>query len=114
MRSTRLLPATAMLLLSAPLAGCGHTVIQAGASPCSALLPSEWLDGVPPAALPDSAKLADGHDDARPWQKGFIEQTGQLEAANGRYADAVGIVARCEARDAAALKRAQPRVLGLF
>jgi hypothetical protein len=69
---------------------------------------------VPPVDLPESAKLADGHDDARPWQAGFVGQTGQLEAANGRYADAVGIVSRCEARDAAAVKKAKPKLLGTF
>lgn len=67
-----------------------------------------------PAALPESARLPDGHDDARPWQSGFIEQTGQLEVANGRYTDAIGIVSRCEARDAAAVRKARPKVLGIF
>ena len=77
-------------------------------------MPSEWLNGVPPADLPQSAKLPNGDDDARPWQQGFVEQTGQLEIANGRYSDAVGIVGRCEARDAAAVKKARPKVLGIF
>lgn len=89
-------------------------MVQSNASSCSALLPSEWLAGVDPAALPVPGKLADGHDDARPWQLGFVQQTGQLEIANGRYADAIGIVQRCEARDAEAVKRARRRVLGLF
>ncbi len=120
MRSTKGLAATAMMLLSVPLAGCVHTVIQSSASPCSDLLPSSWLDQktgqgtVAPAALPDSVKLPDGHDDARPWQKGFIEQTGQLETSNDRYGAAVGIVGRCEKRDAAAVKKARPKVLGIF
>ncbi|WP_164513683.1 hypothetical protein [Sphingomonas koreensis] len=39
-------------------------------------------------------------------------QTAQLDKANGRTADAIGIVERCEARDAEALKRARPKVLG--
>ena len=114
MKSRKLPLATAMLLLTVPLAGCARTVIQANASPCSALLPSEWLNGVPPADMPESAKLDDGHDDARPWQAGFVAQTGQLEIANDRYGAAVGIVSRCEARDAAAVKRARPRFLGIF
>lgn len=41
-------------------------------------------------------------------------QTGQLDKANDRYRAAVGIVSRCEARDAAAVKAARPRFLGLF
>jgi hypothetical protein len=77
-------------------------------------LPNSWLNGVPPADMPTGAKLPDGHDEARPWQSGFVEQTGQLEVANGRYADAVGIVSRCEVRDAAAVKKARPKLLGIF
>src|SRR5882757_4337838 len=114
MRFTRRLAATAMTLPIVPLAGCAPIVIQASASPCSALLPTNWVAGVPPVDLPASAKLADGHDDARPWQAGFVGQTGQLEIANGRYADAVGIVSRCEVRDAAAVRKARPKFLGIF
>lgn len=114
MRSPRHLAAIATMLPTALLAGCAHTVIQANASPCSALLPSSWLNGVPPTALPESAKLPDGHDDARPWQSGFVEQTGQLEVANGRYTDAVGIVGRCEARDATSIRNTSPKRLIVF
>ena len=114
MRSIRRLAGTATMLPVALLAGCAHTVIQANASPCSALLPTSWLNGVQPTAMPDSAKLPDGHDDARPWQSGFVEQTGQLEVANDRYGAAMGIVSRCEARDAAAVKKARPNLLDIF
>lgn len=114
MRSIRHLAVTATMLPIALLAGCAHTVIQANASPCSALLPTSWLNGVQTAALPDSAKLPDGHDDARPWQSGFVEQTGQLEVANDRYGAAMGIVGRCEVRDAAAVKKARPKFMGIF
>lgn len=41
-------------------------------------------------------------------------QTGQLDKANGRTADAIGIIERCEERDRAAVKRARPKVLGIF
>jgi hypothetical protein len=34
-------------------------------------------------------------------------QTGKLDEANGRTRDAIGIVERCETRDAAAVKRAR-------
>jgi hypothetical protein len=39
-------------------------------------------------------------------------QTGKLDMANGRTRDAIDIVARCEARDAAAVKRATRSFLG--
>ena len=59
---------------------------------------------VPPAELPDSLELPDGHDDAAPWQKGFVEQSGQLEKANAKPGDIQYIVTTCEADQAAALK----------
>lgn len=76
-------------------------------------MPIEWLEGVPAAILPVSGKLPDGHDDARPWQTGFVAQTGQLEIANSRMVDAMGIIRRCEARDAAAVKRTRSIFRGL-
>jgi len=36
-------------------------------------------------------------------------QTGQLDKANGRTADAIGIVERCEARDRAAIEAVRKR-----
>jgi hypothetical protein len=37
-------------------------------------------------------------------------QTGRLDQANDRTVSAIGIVERCEARDAAAVKRARRRL----
>lgn len=45
--------------------------------------------------IPVSAKLPDGHDDARPWQNGFVEQTGQLEKANDRAGNIDHIYVEC-------------------
>lgn len=79
------------------------------AAACSALLPAEWRQGVPGADLPaDAANTAD-------WIAFADAQTGRLDQANGRTRDAIGIVERCEARDAAAVQRAtRRRFLGLF
>ena len=75
---------------------------------CSALLPTEWREGVPPAALPDGRTVAD-------WIAFADAQTGQLDKANGRTRDAIGIVERCEARDREAVTKARRRkLLGLF
>jgi len=41
-------------------------------------------------------------------------QTGQLDKANGRTTDALAIIGRCEQRDAAALNKARPKILGVF
>lgn len=69
------------------------------AATCSALLPAEWSKGVAPAPLPDGDTVGD-------WVSFADAQTGKLDQANGRTKDAIGIVERCEARDAKAVKRA--------
>ena len=111
MRSTkpralaRLLP-----LLSAMLAlpACaGAPLIVATPSACSSLLPDEWRKGVTGAPLPVGETVGD-------WIAFGDAQTAQLDKANDRYGAAVGIVGRCEARDAAAVKKARPKVLGVF
>jgi hypothetical protein len=41
-------------------------------------------------------------------------QTAQLDKANDRTRAAIGIVERCEERDAEAVKKARRKVLGVF
>lgn len=74
---------------------------------CSRLLPDSWRQPVPGAPLPTGETVGD-------WIAFGDAQTGQLDKANGRTADAIGIIERCEERDRAAVKRARPKVLGLF
>ena len=74
---------------------------------CSTLLPSEWLNGVPGADLPREDTVGE-------WMLFGDRQTGQLDIANNRYGEAVGIIERCEARDREAIKKARPRFLGVF
>lgn len=62
---------------------------------------------MPGAPLPAGGTVGD-------WVAFADAQTGQLDKANGRTADVIGIVERCEQRDAAAVKRARPRFLGIF
>lgn len=62
---------------------------------------------VPGAPLPDGNAVGD-------WVAFSDSQTAQLDKANGRTADTIKIIERCEARDAAAVKAAKPKVLGLF
>lgn len=59
------------------------------------------------AALPATGTVAD-------WIVFADAQTGQLDKANERYATSVGIIERCEERDRQAVKRARPRILGVF
>jgi hypothetical protein len=73
--------------------------VTTSAANCSSLLPDSWKQGVAPAPLPDGTTVGD-------WIMFGDAQTGKLDQANGRTKDAIGIVERCEARDAAAVKRA--------
>jgi hypothetical protein len=75
---------------------------------CSSLLPADWKQGVTGADLPDGNTVGD-------WIAFGDAQTGKLDQANERTKASIGIVERCEARDAAAVKRAtRRRFLGIF
>lgn len=76
-------------------------------SACSSLLPTEWRAGVPGAELPQGDTVGE-------WVAFGDAQTGQLDKSNDRYTAAVGIVERCEERDAEAVRRSRPRFLGIF
>jgi hypothetical protein len=91
-----ILAAISILSLSACV---GTPVVTASPSSCAALLPLEWKQGVAGAPLPDGNTVGD-------WEVFADAQTGKLDQANGHTKDAIGIVERCEARDAAAVKRA--------
>ena len=62
---------------------------------------------MPGAPLPDGETVGD-------WVAFGDAQTAQLDKANDRYVSGVGIIRRCEARDAAAVKHAKPKILGVF
>lgn len=72
---------------------------------CSELVPAGWTDPVKGASVPENAPVVLGMPltaavvaaIVAPWQAGFVAQAGQLEKANGRTADSITIVSRCEA-----------------
>jgi hypothetical protein len=74
---------------------------------CSTLVPEAWSTPVPGAPLPAGESVGE-------WVAFGDAQTGQLDKANGRTADSLAVIRRCEERDRAALKRARPKMLGLF
>lgn len=85
------------------LSACAATPPIAGIrTACASLLPSEWVAGVAGAPLPVDQTVG-------AWIVFGDAQTGQLDKANGRTADAIGIVTRCEARDVAAERAATKR-----
>jgi hypothetical protein len=93
-------------------AGCVRTVTANDVPPCEELIPASLLARTPPADPPESAKLADGHDDARPWQRGFVAQTGQLEKADDKKDGVVHIVTTCLVQHRKALKKSNRGFVG--
>ena len=81
------------------LCGCAAPTVISTPNSCSSLLPQEWRQGVGGAELPTGDTVGD-------WVAFGDAQTGKLDMANGRTKDAIGIVERCEVRDAAAVKKA--------
>lgn len=99
-----LLLASGALLLS----GCvGSAPIASTPSACSALIPDSWRQPVAGAELPEGNTVGD-------WIAFGDAQTGRLDVANGRQADTLAIIGRCEERDKLAVKKSRPRFLGLF
>lgn len=90
-----------MLLMTQAVAGCAAgPPIAATSTACSSLLPSDWRTPVPGAPLPAGGTVGD-------WVSFGDAQTGQLDKANDRTVSAIGIVERCEARDAEAVRKAR-------
>ena len=100
----RSIPLLAML---ACVACAGAPVINATPSACSSLLPDSWRSPIESVPLPDGSVVGD-------WIAAFDGQTGQLDKANSRTTDAIGIVERCEARDRSAVKASRAKFLRLF
>ena len=99
----RLIPLCAMLGLGACVSG--PPIVTASAAGCSSLIPDSWLLGIPGAPLPDGNTVGD-------WVAFGDAQTAKLDQANSRTKDAIEIQRRCEARDAAAIKKASRGFFG--
>lgn len=100
MRTARMIRSTLLLVtLAAALSACAAPIVTTHSASCSSLLPPEWKQGVAGAPLPEGNTVSD-------WIVFGDAQTGKLDQANGRTKDAIGIVERCESRDAAAVKKA--------
>lgn len=85
-------------MLGSGLCACATPIVATSAARCATLLPAEWKAGVAPAPLPDGKEVGD-------WIAFGDAQTGKLDTANGRTRDAIGILERCEARDAAVMDK---------
>jgi hypothetical protein len=78
------------------------------------VVPRSLLEATPPADLPAARQLPDGHDDAQPWQTGFLEQTAQLEKANEKPGAVDHIYRECLALHREAARKSRPKFLGIF
>ena len=101
-------PRSILLLAILALPACvSAPPIVSTPSACAQLLPDEWRKPVAGAPLPAGDTVGD-------WIAFGDSQTAQLDKANDHTLSAIGIVERCEARDAAAVKRSKPKFLGIF
>lgn len=108
MRKVQMLRSIPLLAtLAFGLSACAAPIVTAKGASCSSLLPEAWKQGVAGADLPTGNTVGD-------WIAFGDAQTGKLDIANDRTISAIGIVERCEARDAAAVKKATHRFLGIF
>ena len=100
---------TLLPLLAATACAGGPPTVIAQSVGCASLIPDNWKQGVDGADLPSAgATVGD-------WIAFGDEQTGRLDMANDRTVSAIGIMERCEARDAQAVRRATRRsFLGIF
>jgi hypothetical protein len=97
-----------LVSVSLLLGACAAPIVTAAPNSCATLLPEDWKQGVAGAPLPDGDTVGD-------WIAFGDAQTGKLDQANERTKASIGIVERCEQRDAAAVKKAtRRRFLGLF
>jgi len=87
------------------LSGCVTTTLANDVPECERLIPPSLTAPTPGADLPQARKLPDGHDDAQPWQAGFVEQTGQLEISNTKAPAVDHIYRECLATHRERLKK---------
>ncbi len=92
---------SAILTIALLTACAGPTVLSTPPS-CVTLLPDEWRKPVAAPDLPAGDTVGD-------WIAFADASVGKLDVANGRTADAISIVERCEDRDKKAIKKATRR-----
>lgn len=99
-----------LLLTASVVSACATPIVTPRAAlPCSALVPQQLIDDVPPTDfVPDAANVGDL------WIA-LDGQTGQLDKANTFKRATIDIVKACEARDAAVdAMLTRRKFLGIF
>lgn len=86
----------ATVVLCAGLSGCiSRPVVSVPPARCASLIPASWAEGVDAEPVPDTSGMS-AIDQIKAWATAYVGMGGQLEKANGRTADTVAIIARCE------------------
>ncbi len=104
-RKRRFSAAGLCILFAAVTTACAGPAVLSTPNSCSSLLPSSWKEGVAAPDLP-------ADDSVGSWITFGDAAVGKLDVANGRTKDAIEVVSRCEARDAASVRRASKSWLG--
>jgi hypothetical protein len=101
-----------MLQGCALFAGGSPTVTTQRAG-CSSLIPADWANGTPAAAI--GSAIAAGVATVADWQVQADREAARGDVADDRTKATIHIVSTCEARDAAAVAHAtRRRFLGIF
>lgn len=87
------------------LSACAGPTVLSTPNSCATLIPSSWSKGIAPPALP-------ADDTVGTWIEFGDAAIGKLDQANGRTTDTIELVSKCEARDAASVKKATRSWLG--
>lgn len=96
-----------ILPLTLALAACSPPTVLSTPNSCASLIPASWRQGVAAPDLP-------ADDSIGSWIVFGDSAIGKLDIANSRTRDVMDIQAACEARDAAAVKKAtRRRVFGI-
>lgn len=98
------------LLLSATLSltACAgnQAIVTTPPAQCSRLIPASWSTPIPSEPIPADIDITDwigvpltaamAAAISAPWAKAYVGSDGQLDKANGRTVDAIGIMTECE------------------
>lgn len=85
-----------MIPLVLLVSGCSKApIISTPPAACASLLPKSWKQPVENAAIPDTGKT--DLDAAKAWAQAYVAESGKLDIANARTADAIAIFEACEA-----------------
>lgn len=85
--------------------GCtSRPIVSIPPAACADMVPSGWAAGVEATPVPDNAPVSLGTAltapvvaaIVAPWASAYVAMSGALEKANGRTADAMGIMRQCE------------------